>query len=95
MKRADGEVLGIVTKAALLESLVKQRVKPDDKVSAIVPHYSIRHVSKNTSLSELGRVLVRNKFVLVENEFFVTTSDLLKTFTDKCDLNAALSAVQP
>jgi hypothetical protein len=95
VKRADGEVLGVVTKTMVLEKLVKQRVKPKDPVSSIVPHYSIRHVSKTISLNELGRILVRNKFVLVEGEFFVTTSDLLKAISQRTQFDAALSVVQP
>ena len=65
----------------VLEKLVKQRVQPKDPVSSIIPHYSIRHVSKTTTLNELGRILVRNKFALVEGDYFVTTSDLLKAIS--------------
>lgn len=42
----------------------------------------LRHVSKTTSLSELSRVLARNSFVLVENKFLVTISDVLEMITD-------------
>ena len=39
--------------------------------------------------------MTRNKFALVEKELFVTTSDLLKTYTSKNQLDAANSLVQP
>lgn len=42
----------------------------------------LRHVSKETSLSELSRILTRNSFVLVENESFVTNSDILSMIAD-------------
>lgn len=87
VKKSDGEVLGVVTKTMLLEKLVKQRVRPEDPVSSMVLHYSIRHVSKTITLNELGRILVRNKFALVDNELFVTTSDLLKTIASKNQLD--------
>ena len=83
VKNADGSILGVVTKSDLLDKLVKQRVKPEDPVSSMVLHYSIRNVSKTVTLNELGRILVRNKFALVDNELFVTTSDLLKTIASK------------
>lgn len=37
----------------------------------------LRHVSGTTTLDELGRVLSRNKFALVDQTKIVTTSDLL------------------
>jgi len=39
-------------------------------------------VSKGISLSELSRILTRNDFVLVENEFFVTNMDILEMIAD-------------
>jgi len=42
----------------------------------------LRHVSKGISLSELSRILTRNDFVLVENEFFVTNMDILEMIAD-------------
>lgn len=92
VKTEDGEVMGSITKSQLLEKLVKQRVQLSDPIGSIVLHYSIRHVSKSVTLNELGRILVRNKFVLVENEFMVTTTDLL---THKVQADPALSVVQP
>jgi predicted transcriptional regulator len=42
----------------------------------------LRHVSKETSLAELSRILTRNSFVLVEKESFVTNSDILSMIAD-------------
>ena len=46
-------------------------------MSKLVQHFSIRKVSKSVSLNELGRILSRNSFALVEDDKFVTSSDLL------------------
>lgn len=59
------------------KQLVKQRVTKDDPVSKLVQFFSIRHVSGSITLDELSRILVRNRFALVDNTKFVTTNDLL------------------
>jgi hypothetical protein len=38
----------------------------------------IRHVSMGISLNEMTRVLARNKFVLVEDKYFITIEDILE-----------------
>ena len=60
-----------------MKQLVKARVTPNDPVSKLVQR-ELRRVSSTISLDELGRILARNKFALVEQTKFVTTSDLLK-----------------
>ena len=40
-------------------------------------------MSGNITLAELGRILARNKFALVEKTKFVTTSDLLSKIAPK------------
>ena len=46
-------------------------------------HFSIRQVSKSVTLNELGRILSRNSFALVEGDKFVTSSDLLNKISPK------------
>lgn len=60
-----------------MKQLVKQRVEKTDPVTKLIPHFSIRHVTGTTTLNELGRILSRNGFALVDKTKFVTTSDLL------------------
>ena len=67
-----------------MEQLVKQRVTLDDYVSTLVQR-ELRHVSKSVKLNEMGRILARNKFALVEGEKFITTSDLLKVLGEEPD----------
>ena len=67
--------------------MVKQRVSLDDPVRKLVQR-ELRHVSLGVSLDELGRVLARNKFALVNQTKFVTTSDLLKKVVPCDDLPA-------
>ncbi len=76
-----GKVTGVLTKTKMMEQLVKQRVTLDDYVSVLVQR-ELRHVSKSVTLNEMGRILARNKFALVEGEKFITTSDLLKVLGD-------------
>mmetsp|Transcript_9998 Transcript_9998/g.12558 ORF Transcript_9998/g.12558 Transcript_9998/m.12558 type:complete len:86 (+) Transcript_9998:1387-1644(+) len=60
-----------------MKQLVKKRVALDDPVSKLVQR-DLRHVSGTISLDELGRILARNRFALVDKTKFVTTTDLLK-----------------
>ena len=56
-------------------------------------------MSKSIKLNELGRILSRNKFgfALVENEYMVTASDLLRHLAQSkgVDATKAASGVQP
>ncbi len=77
VREASGKIKGILTKTETMKQLVKKRVTLSDPVSKLV-NRELRNVSLGTTLSELGRVLARNKFALVNKTKFVTTSDLLK-----------------
>ena len=77
VREANGKIKGILTKAETMKQLVKKRVTMSDPVSKLV-NRELRNVSLGTTLSELGRVLARNKFALVNKTKFVTTSDLLR-----------------
>ena len=43
-----------------------------------------RRVSYGVPLNELGRIFIKNTFVLVENKFIATNFDLLNFMKDKC-----------
>ena len=60
-----------------------------DHVSKLVER-ELRHVSNGTTLDEMGRILARNRFALVEKTKFITTTDLLKTVVPaqgSCDIS--------
>jgi len=80
VKDATGKVTGAITKTKAMEQLVKVRVTLDDPISKLVDR-ALRNVSLTVSLDEMGRVLVRNKFALVNKTKFITQSDLLKKLT--------------
>ena len=65
-----------MTKTELMNKLVKKAAGVTDPVRSIV-NKELRHVSASTTLNELNRVLNRNRFVLVEQKYMVTTTDLL------------------
>ena len=73
------KILGVLTKAETLKLLVKKRVTLDDPICKLVQR-ELRQVSSSVTLDELGRILSRNKFALVEGNRFVTTTDLLKAY---------------
>ena len=77
VKEKNGKITGVVTKTDLMNKLVKGAVQVTDPVRGMV-HKELRHVSATTTLNELNRVLTRNRFVLVEKRYMVTTTDLLK-----------------
>jgi len=64
VREVSGKIKGILTKSETMKQLVKKRVTLDDPVSKII-QTELRNVSLGTTLSELGRVLARNKFALV------------------------------
>ena len=76
VKEKDGKITGVVTKTEVMNKLVKQRVEGTSPIRDLVQR-ELRHVSLKTPLSELGRVLTRNRFVLVDRQFMCTSSDLL------------------
>lgn len=78
----SGETIGVVTKAETMKQLIKKNVTPQDPVSKLVQR-ELRHCSKNITLAELGRILARNKFAIVDEVKFVTTTDLLNKVCPK------------
>ena len=65
-----------------MNKLVKKRVLQSDPVRDLVQR-ELRHVSSTAKLNELGRVLTRNRFVLVDKKYMVTSSDLLKLLSSR------------
>ena len=86
----SGETIGVVTKAETMKQLIKTNVTPQDPVSKLVQR-ELRHVSKNITLAELGRILARNKFAIVDEVKFVTTTDLLNKVCPKEEKKAESS----
>ena len=66
-----------------MQALVKKRITLEDPVIKLVKWFSLRHVSGTTTLNELGRILHRNRFALVDETKWVTASDLLNEFQAK------------
>lgn len=81
VKNASGtEIVGVLTAPNLLGRLGKNQLKVHDPIKKAVVK-DLRNVSKKTKLNELVRVLKRNSFVLVEDKYIVTTSDI---FDKRC-----------
>lgn len=59
-----------------MSKLIKKKVTMDDPLSKVV-NKDYRNVSSNIPLHELGRILSRNTFVLVENKFIASNFDIL------------------
>jgi hypothetical protein len=65
-----------------MSKLVKNKVKMSDPISkALIKEY--RNVSSTIPLHELGRVLTRNTFVLVDGKFIASNFDLLNFMKTK------------
>ena len=79
VKDASGKITGVVRKSRAMNQLIKKRVELDAPISELVER-DLRHVSLTVTIDELGRILSRNKFALVNKTKFVTTSDLLKKY---------------
>ena len=77
VKEASGKITGIVTAANLMTRLVKKQVDIKDPLSEVVSR-DLRRVSSTITLNELGRILARNRFVLVEDKQIATVSDMLR-----------------
>ena len=59
-----------------MHKLVKNKVKMTDSITECIVN-DLRKVSKNISCAELGRILHRNSYVLVEGEYLVDINDLV------------------
>ena len=76
VRSADGVVIGCLTSTILTTKLVKRKVTLDDQISKSVVK-EFRSISSSTKLNELGRILGRHTFALVDNKYVVSSFDLL------------------
>jgi len=76
VKSSSGAVVGCLTSTILTTKLVKRKVTLDDKIEKCVVK-EFRSISSSTKLNELGRVLGRHTFALVDNKYVVSSFDLL------------------
>ncbi len=66
----------MLTSSMLIAKLLKNKVTMNDPISKVaIKEY--RNVSSVVPLHELGRILGRHNFVLVENKYIVSNFDLL------------------
>lgn len=76
VKDEDDVTIGVLTDKNLLMRLSKNHVQLCDSIKKAVSK-DLRQVSRGVRLNELARVLTRNSFVLVEDQYFVHISDVL------------------
>jgi cystathionine beta-synthase len=82
VRNLAGEVVGCPTSTILTTKLVKNKVTMSDKVEKAVMK-EFRSISSSTKLNELGRVLGRHTFALVDNKYVVSSFDLLNFMSEK------------
>ena len=82
VKNAEGVVIGCLTSTILTNKLVKRKVTLDDTIDKCVVK-EFRSISSSTHLHELGRVLNRHTFALVNNKYVVSSFDLLNFMKEK------------
>jgi len=75
VKGEDGQTYGVLTATNLLTRLGKNQLTLSDPIKRAVVK-DLRRVSKAVKLNELVRILQRNSFVLIDDEYFVTFSDI-------------------
>lgn len=75
VKEMNGVTFGVLTATNLLTRLGKRQVKLSDPIRKCVVR-DLRHVSSDVTLNELVRILNRNSFVLIEDTYFITFSDI-------------------
>ncbi len=82
VRNAEGKTIGCITSTILTTKLIKKKVTMDDKVEkAVVKEF--RSISSTTKLNELGRVLGRHTFALVDNKYVISSFDLLNFMKEK------------
>ena len=82
VKGEDGKTFGALTATNLLMRLGKRQLKPTDPIRKAVVR-DLRHVSSSVKLNELVRILQRNSFVLIEDRYFITMSDVFDVMNPK------------
>lgn len=82
VKDAEGQIIGCLTSTLLMTKLTKRKVTMADTIDKVILK-EYRNVSSHIPLHELGRILARHNFVLVDNQFIVSNFDLLNFMKDK------------
>lgn len=82
VRNSAGVTIGCLTSTILTTKLIKKKINMSDKIEkAVVKEF--RSISSTAKLNELGRVLGRHIFALVDNKFIVSSFDLLNFMKDK------------
>lgn len=82
VKDSSGKTFGVLTANNLLTRLGKRQVQMSDSIRKCCVR-DLRHVSSDVKLSELVRILQRNSFVLIEDRYFITFSDIFDVLMPK------------
>lgn len=82
VRNAEGTVIGCLTSTILTTKLVKRKVTLDDAIDKSVVK-EFRSISSDTHLHEVGRVLGRHTFALVDNKYVVSSFDILNFLKTK------------
>jgi cystathionine beta-synthase len=82
VKDPEGVIIGCITSTHLMTKLTKRKVQLTDTLDKVVIK-QFRNVSLHIPLHELGRILARHNFVLVENTYIVSNHDLLNFMKEK------------
>merc|ERR1712166_1058776 len=91
VKDRDGKTYGVLTATNLLTRLGKNQLKLMDPIKRAVVR-DLRPVSMHVQLNELVRILQRNSFVLIDDKYFVTFSDVFDLKAPPSDEIDALRA---
>jgi len=83
VRNAEGTVIGCLTSTILTTKLIKKKVTLEDPIEKSVVK-EFRSISSATKLHELGRVLGRHTFALVDNKYVVSSFDLLNFMKAQC-----------
>jgi predicted ATP-grasp superfamily ATP-dependent carboligase len=78
----------------LLTRLFKKHVAPGDSIKRAVTR-DLRTVSKEMSLNELCRVLIRTNFALIDDKYCIELSDLLAKFSPEVVAQPVVVAPTP
>jgi cystathionine beta-synthase len=82
VKDEEGATYGQITEKQLLMRLTKKHVELSGPIKRAVTR-DLRTVSKEMSLNELSRVLVRTNFAVIEDKYCVHITDVLEKFAPK------------
>lgn len=82
VKNSEGTIIGCVTSTLLTTRLIKRKCALNDKLEKNV-NKEYRNVSSGTTLNELSRIFTRHNFAFVDNQFIVSSFDLLDFLKDK------------